>query len=101
MNPEPCLRFVQSAMFKGKRVRAFGSQPYFRHPEETFHEFLIVFLRETLGREWWDKQNAEKKKHVVKQWFERGGAWRKQHLTDEFKLPDGRFVAIQCGDINS
>jgi hypothetical protein len=99
MSPEPCLRFVPSVFHPGKRVRAFGKQVFFRHPEETFHEFLAAFMRETLGREWWDAQNelCPAKQHAVRKWYEAVGAWRKKHQTDEFKISDGQWCVPASG----
>src|SRR2546428_3369108 len=47
------------ALWKGKRVRAVGNRLYFRQPTETFHEFLMNVLRETLGKEWYMSEVAK------------------------------------------
>lgn len=42
-----------SAIFKGRRFVAVGSRIYHDlPPQTTFHEFIVMFLKDILGREW-------------------------------------------------
>src|SRR5206468_1741426 len=52
------ISYVAPIEFEGKKVWAIGSRVYpDRPPNETFHEFLLQVLRETLGEEWRSAQD--------------------------------------------
>lgn len=45
------------------RIWALGSRIFHSRPaHETFHEFILNHLRESLGQRWWEEQLAAQEK---------------------------------------
>lgn len=61
-----------SAVFKGRRFVAVGSRIYHDLPPElTFHEFIVMFLKDILGRDWGLAELAKPRanRHPILQWL--------------------------------
>lgn len=96
---EPHIHFAESAVHRGKRIRAFGRNVFCRPLDETFDQFLLYFLRGELGPNWWETQRAlhPYKKHVLMKWFETAYAWQRKHQTEEFQIADGLWSVPMSG----
>jgi len=101
------IDFVKPLIFKGRKFWALGSRVYYeRPPEETFHEFIIFVLCQTLGEEWRLQQVAlpEEQQHFAYRCYGKYNEWRKKNHTDHNRqgkvwaaLPDGwtrAFIAL-------
>jgi SEC-C motif len=62
---------VPSILHKGHRVRAVRSQLYYRRPNETFHEFILEYLKWQLGEAWYKGQLAlpHDERHQLLKWY--------------------------------
>ena len=61
-----------SILMDGKRIRFIGDKAYVRPPSQTFHEFLIGFLRDVVIRKpWFERQNLlpTGSQHLLFRWF--------------------------------
>lgn len=66
---EPCHLFARkygyrgprviSTVHQGRRVRAVGSQLFFRPESETFSEFKYYYLKQLLGKNWWTEESKK------------------------------------------
>lgn len=99
------INLVDPVIYKhpttGKQHKAWGiaNKVYHtRRAEETFHEFIIDILRETLGKEWWEKEVATNDRHFIGKCFLAFQVWRQKNAThpasrvDEktfYGMPDG------------
>lgn len=75
------LRFVKPIDFHGKKVWALRDKVYTdRPPNETFHEFIVFILQQTLGKEWWEEQQLleEAKRHFIIRCFYKHDEWRRR-----------------------
>ncbi len=99
--------FVKPMIYKGRKIWALGSRLYYERPsEETFHEFIMFVLCQTLGEEWRKQQISlpEDKQHFAYRCYEKYNAWRKKNHTSSNQrggvwaaLPDGwtrAFLAL-------
>jgi hypothetical protein len=92
------MNYVRPILFQGKRLWGLGSQIYYnRRPNETFHEFIVDVLRETLGKEWWELQDAAKDKHFIKQCFDAYYALKVREAVPEKQGRDGVWSASPDG----
>lgn len=83
------INYVNPVIFKGKRVWALGSRVYVnRNPNETFHEFVIWLLQDTLGKSWFDEESKkpENEQHFVYRCFIEYGNWSRKMGTPENKV---------------
>lgn len=91
------INFVPPMSFQGGKVWCIGSRLYPDRPEnETFHEFLLSILRETLGEHWRVEQAGRENKHVLMRCFDEYGDW-KRRLADENEPTDGVWSAEPSG----
>lgn len=62
---------VPSVLHMGYRFRAIASTLYWRSPKQTFHEFLLEVVKETVGKPWYMGQVGlpEEKRHHILRWF--------------------------------
>ncbi len=61
-----------SILIDGKRIRFIGDRLFIRPPSQTFHEFLLGFLRSVVvGKSWLERQNLLPvgKQHHLSRWF--------------------------------
>jgi SEC-C motif-containing protein len=93
------INYVAPTEFQGQKVWAIGNRVYTdRPPNETFHEFLLQVLRETLGEEWRSAQDqlGGDDQHFVMRCFTEYEAWKADHLaTDQSR--DGVWSARPNG----
>lgn len=93
------VTYKHPATGKQHKVWGVGNKLYHtRRAEETFHEFIIDILRETLGKEWWEKEIATNDRHFIGKCFLAFQVWRQHNATnpasrvDEntfYGMPDG------------
>lgn len=101
------IDFVKPLIFQGRKLWALGSRLYYERPsEETFHEFIIFVLCQTLGEEWRLQQAAlpKKQQHFIYHCYCKYNEWRKKNHTAQNQqgevwaaLPDGWtrvFIAL-------
>ncbi len=92
------MKPVINIIFKGHRIVGVGSTIFWIPPKETFHEFLIRFLKKTIGS-WWYKKEIEKlepQRHVIAKWYIEYCEWQKQNTTNENKI-EGGWSALPSG----
>lgn len=85
------FNFIKPVIFKGKKIWALGSRVYARgQTQETFHDFIVFVLAETLGEQWLKEQDAlkDKDKHFIAMCFKKFQEWR-ERLIKKQDLPPG------------
>lgn len=102
-NPEPFTRDgklvgrpVIATHFKEKRVVAVGSRLYHSLPPNiTFHEFLIIFLKDIVGLDWGkaETEKSEQERHLIVRWI--------QEMADLFRSAKDVIQERLEGDIKS
>ena len=55
---------------KGHRVIAVGRRLYFHQEWRTFTDFLLFYVRDVMGCQWWETEET-KKGHPILQWYDR------------------------------
>lgn len=98
------INFAKPQVFNGKKYWAIGSRLYYRDSTiETFHEFILNVLKDTLGMEWGLQQESldESQQHYIFKCFKMYASWIKATSTDQNKdghlwsaLPDGRTRSL-------
>jgi hypothetical protein len=94
------VNYVKPVVFKGKKVWVLGSQVIFSPNErETFHDFILYVLINTLGKEWWDEQiglPGQDRHFIVKcylsldRWKRDNASWASEVRPGVWELdPDG------------
>ena len=82
------------------RIRAFQNRVLARPIHETFHEFLIVLLKHTLGERWIRKQSSaqEQHQHAVMRWIM---LWHQAALAalPEDGPPGKRVAIVPTGEV--
>jgi hypothetical protein len=72
------VNFVSPTTLDGKKVWSIGNRVYPDQPaNQTFHEFLLQLLRQTLGQDWADQQKAldPAERHFLYRCFSEYWAW--------------------------
>lgn len=84
------LPIPRSEVFQGRRYRAIWDEVHGRPEKETFHDFLLWLMQETLGRDWIAQQKAlqHDKRHVLVAWLESF----KNLATHPLRLQKGIYV---------
>lgn len=98
---EPYLNVVPSLIFKGKRVRAIWSKLYFRPPEETYHEFLLLILGWTFGETWRQGESRKFLPHIVYKWNESYKKFRKENSTIPANSDGPNWGALPTGKVQA
>jgi hypothetical protein len=94
------INYVSPAQWQGRKVWAIGTRVYPNRPaNETFHEFLIHVLRETLGEAWRAEQTAlpEEEQHFLLKVSNAYARWKQETADMEALERDGRFGAHPNG----
>ncbi|MFZ0977021.1 MAG: SEC-C domain-containing protein [Solirubrobacteraceae bacterium] len=94
------VNYVSPIQWQGGKVWAIGSRVYpGRPPEETFHEFILHLLRETLGEPWRAAQTAlpETERHFILKCFEQLSLFMKEHTDPEALAREGQVSAEANG----
>lgn len=84
--------YVKPILFQEKKVWAIGNRVYPDRPvNETYHQFILGFLAETLGKDWWIEQNAlsSEEKHFIALCFEKLNKWAQQNEATAERINDG------------
>lgn len=91
--------FVKPVEFQGGKVWALGSRIYPKRPlNQTFHEFIISILYQTIGEEWRKEQSQlpESERHFIYRCSVKYGEWRRKNSLPSNQigevwaaLPDG------------
>lgn len=93
------INFVKPIIFKGRKCWALGSRVYYqRPPTETFHEFIIFILYQTLGEQFRDEQKAlpEDKQHFIYRCAVKYDEWRAKNVKDKNIVKEG-WAALPDG----
>jgi hypothetical protein len=91
------VSYVSPVQWQGGKVWAIGSRVYpGRPPRETFHEFILSVLRETLGEPWRTAQAAlsETERHFIFKCFEQLSLFLKER-TDPEELAREGYISAQ------
>lgn len=94
------VNFVRPILFKGKKIWALGSQIFSREQiQETFHDFIIFILADTLGQEWLKKQYTldKKDRHFIATCFLKFQEWRAVLIKEQNLPPGAKWEGIPDG----
>jgi hypothetical protein len=90
------INYVTPALFQGKKVWAIGNKVYGGRPEdETFHQFIIFILYESLGNDWWKEQGllAPTDRHFIAKCFDNFNKWMEKTRATGKSYHKGRVLA--------
>ena len=94
------VRPLITTTHKGHRFVAVGSRLYFHQEWRTFTDFLLFYVRDVMGREWWTAEAAKKgyERHPILQWHDRFVEASKTARHEEggvvSTVPDGLMMAL-------
>ena len=98
------IDFVKPIIFKGKKIWVLRSRLYpNRDSDETFHEFIIQILCQTLGEDWRLSQSALsiKEQHFIYKCYIKYTEWQNKNQITQNKtgevwsaIPDGWTQAL-------
>jgi len=99
------IPMVNPVHFAGGKIWAFGKRVY-KSPNlnETFHEFLIGVLKQTLGHEWLSQQQAlpESQKHFIVTCLNKAAEWMIRNANESNRIAPGKpMMAIPDGYMKS
>lgn len=80
------------------RFIAVGSRIHRIPASETFHDFLLKYLRTILGEDWYENEikKSHKDRHIIIKWYYSNYDWQKSHATDISKI-NGIWSTLPCG----
>lgn len=66
------IRPVVTTVHQGHRFVAVGSRVYFDKEWRTFTDFLLFYVRDVMGREWWETESAKRdhERHPIMRWHD-------------------------------
>ena len=94
------VNYVSPIQWRDGKVWAIGSRVYPGRPaRETFHEFILHVLRQTLGESWWAVQTAlpETERHFILKCFEQLSLFLSEHTNPEELAREGQVSAHANG----
>jgi hypothetical protein len=94
------VNHVSPIQWQGGKVWAIGSRVYpGRRSQETFHEFILHVLRQTLGEPWRAAQAAlpEAERHFIFKCFEQSNLFLKEHIEPDELAREGQMSAEPNG----
>jgi SEC-C motif len=94
------INIVAPVDFGDRKVWAIGNRVYTDcPPKQTFHEFILGLLRQTLGREWAEAQAAlpSSEQHHLYCCMLDYAAWTERVAREEKRGPDGLWSAAPSG----
>jgi len=96
---DPSPRGLQTVV-GDRRVRAMLNKVILRPASETFHEFLVVVLKQTFGTQWYKRQLATpvQQRHVVMRWIFAWHELAKQAAPPD-REPGQRFGVAPTGEV--
>ncbi len=89
-----------SAVHQGYRFIAVGSRLYYDQHWRTFTDFLLFYVRDVMGKPWWDAEIAKPvaERHPIVRWFDHWVNASEQATREEGGLlsavPDGTMSAL-------
>lgn len=88
---------------KSSKVWAIGNRVFYDRPEhETFHEFIIDYLKKyVLGYDWWKEQLEAQQKHFLFKCFIKSDEWSKKNATKDNQVDEHTWYAITDGWIKT
>jgi hypothetical protein len=101
--PEPKLNIVPSIVDNNYRFRVIWNRVYPRRLNETFDEFIFEMLKLTVGKEWWEEQQAlpPEKRHIIRRWFTSLAEFVKINKTEQNKGPGEVWGAPPTGEVQA
>ena len=99
------IPMVNPVHFAGGKIWAFGNRVY-KSPNlnETFHEFLVGVLKQTLGQEWIAQQYAlpEDQRHFIALCLNKAADWMIRNAKETNRIEPGRpMMAVPDGYMKS
>lgn len=94
------VNYVSPIQWQGGKVWAIGSRVYPGRPaRETFHEFILHVLRQTLGESWRAAQTAlpETERHFILKCFKQLSLFLSEHTDPEELAREGQLSAQANG----
>lgn len=94
------VRPLITTTHQGHRFIAVGSRLYFHQEWRTFTDFLLFYVRDVMGREWWTAEAAKKgyERHPILRWHDRFVEASKTATHEEggivSAVPDGLMMAL-------
>lgn len=94
------VRPLISTVHQGYRFIAVGSRLYYNQNWRTFTDFLLFYIRDVMGKAWWQAELAKEKagRHPIVQWYDQFVDLSKGQTPDENGLlsavPDGTMAAL-------
>lgn len=89
-----------ATVHQGYRFVAVGSRLYYNKNWNTFTDFLLFYVRDVMGKVWWDAEMAKPvgERHPVVRWFDHWLEMSRQARREENGLlsavPDGTMSAL-------
>jgi len=89
------VRPLISTLHQGHRFVAVGGRVYYNRDWRTFTDFLLFYIRDVMGKAWWDVEmaRAAAERHPVLRWFDH---WA-DASTQATRETDGLLTAIPDG----
>ena len=90
-----------SYVVDGKRVRFVGDKMFVRPAVQTFHEFVLSYLRIIFGKPWFDSQKAfpPERQHQAFRWFEAARQFMEPLRSKAIADGQDHFSADAPGDL--
>lgn len=94
------VRPLITTIHQGHRFIAVGSRLYYNKSWRTFTDFLLFYVRDVMGNDWWIAEQAKKgyERHPILQWHDRWVAASKTARREEggivSGIPDGLMTAL-------
>ena len=84
----------------GQKTKAWalGSRLFHTRPEhETFHMFIVIHLKDVLGKDWWVEQLQAQQKHFIFRCFVKWDEWCKKNSVEANKIDEHIWYATTDG----
>lgn len=94
------VRPLITTTHQGHRFIAVGSRLYFHKEWRTFTDFLLFYVKDVMGRDWWEAEVGKKgyERHPILQWYDRFVEASKTAKREEggvvSSVPDGLMMAL-------
>lgn len=94
------VNYVKPVIFQGKKVWALGSDLFFSdNPNQTFHEFILQVLVDTLDRDWLEGQGAlpYDRRHYIAKCLVQLEEWKRRNAATASVVRPGVFAVEPDG----
>jgi hypothetical protein len=94
------VRPLITTVHQGHRFIAVGTRLYYNREWRTFTDFLLSYVRDVMGRKWWEAEAAKQgyERHPILQWHDRFVEASKTARLEEggvvSAVPDGLMAAL-------